>query len=111
MHMHVVERALRAGDQFSYIYIKENGSVLKKKKELGLTSSLRSGRKRWRKRETSYLQDHQDLQKVRARERHREENLWHVWLAWCLRGRRGVLSPARAIRERGHSPFPSLNSW
>lgn len=28
MHMQVVERALRAGDQFNYIYKKENGSVL-----------------------------------------------------------------------------------
>lgn len=88
--------------------IEEDVSVLRRKK-LVLTIALeeRDGEKG----EISYLQDRQDLQKVQARERHREENLGHVWLAWCLRGRRGGLSPARAIRERGHSPFPSLNSW
>lgn len=35
MHMHVVERALRAGDQFNYIYEKRMGQFFEKNKELG----------------------------------------------------------------------------
>lgn len=81
MHMHVVERALRAGDQFNYIYKKENVSVLRKRKSWGLPPHFALEERDGEKEKFLYLQDRQDLQKVRARERHREENLWHVWLA------------------------------